>query len=188
MTADAKGPERILTKRLLLRRPVSDDAGEIFRRYASDPVVTRYMSWPMHRTLKDTESFLAWSEAEWKSWPAGAYLVLTREDGRLVGSTGLEFHTPDETSTGYVFARNAWGLGYATESLRAMVELARSLEVRRLSAFCHIDHAASAHVLEKGGFRFTGIKRSAAEFPNLAPGQKCDVRTYEILFRDGMQL
>jgi RimJ/RimL family protein N-acetyltransferase len=34
----------------LLRRPTLADAGAIFYRYASDPVVTRYLSWPTHRS------------------------------------------------------------------------------------------------------------------------------------------
>jgi RimJ/RimL family protein N-acetyltransferase len=39
-----KAPETLQTARLLIRRPVSTDAEAIFRRYASDPVVTCYLS------------------------------------------------------------------------------------------------------------------------------------------------
>ena len=46
-----KGPKTIETRRLLLRKPALSDAEAIFERYAADPVVTRYMSWPTHRTL-----------------------------------------------------------------------------------------------------------------------------------------
>jgi ribosomal-protein-alanine N-acetyltransferase len=178
MDEQIKGPELIQTERLILRKPIASDAGEIFRRYASDDVATRYMSWPTHRSINDTHVFLAWSDAEWRRWPAGPYLVRSREDGRLLGGTGLDFQSAEEAATGYIFAQDAWGFGYATESLQAMVALARSLHVKQLEAVCHVDHRASANVLEKCGFRLTGIKPHYLEFPNLDAGTKCDVRSY----------
>ena len=70
-----KGPRRLETERLLLRRPIVGDAQAIFERYAGDPVATRYMSWATHRTVADTYGFLTWSEADWELWPAGSYLL-----------------------------------------------------------------------------------------------------------------
>jgi ribosomal-protein-alanine N-acetyltransferase len=175
----SKGPETIETERLLLRKPASTDALSIFERYARDSVVTRFMSWPTHRTVADTEAFLNWSDADWERWPAGSYLVFLRErPALLLGGTGLTFLGPDLAVTGYVFAEDAWGKGYATEALTAMVELARQLKVRRLEAICHADHQASAHVLEKCGFRFEGILPDHTEFPNYQPGMRLDVRSY----------
>jgi ribosomal-protein-alanine N-acetyltransferase len=174
--------ETIYTNRLMLRRPKAEDAEAIFARYSADPVVTRYLSWPMHRTLAETGEFLRWSDSEWEKWPAGAYLIFTRDDGRLAGGTGLSFRSATDAVTGYVFARYAWGLGYATESTRAMVELARSLGVKRLEAVCHVDHRPSARVLEKCGFVLEAIHRDHAEFPNLARGQKFDVLVYARTF------
>jgi len=171
-------PEILQTARLLLRRPRLADAGAIFDRYAGDPVITRYLSWPMHRSLADTHAFLAWSNAEWGKGPAGSYLVFSRKDKRLLGGTGLSFMSPICAATGYVLARDAWGHGYATEALQAMVDLAGKLDVKRLEAICHVDHRASARVLEKCGFQLEETLRQHTEFPNLAPGQKCDVLSY----------
>ena len=162
--------ENLYTARLMLRRPEAAYAEEIFERYSADPVVTRYLSWPMHRTLEDTRVFLKWSDAEWEEWPSGPLLAFSRDDGRLLGGTGLSFRSETEAVTGYVFARAAWGQGYATESTRAMVELAHKLGVKRLEAICHVDHRVSAHVLEKCGFQCEGIRRADTAFPNLAAG------------------
>lgn len=172
-----KGPRTIETERLLIRKPIGADAQPIFERYASDPAVTRYLSWPTHRTVADTRAFLAWSDADWELWPAGSYLVFSR-DGILLGGTGLSFKTPVFAVTGYVFAQDAWGHGYATESLQAMVELAQTLGVRRLEAVCHVEHHASAHVMEKCGFACEGVRQEHTEFPNLVPGVKLDVLSY----------
>jgi RimJ/RimL family protein N-acetyltransferase len=177
-----RAPSRIETERLLLRRPERRDASAIFERYASDPEVTRFLGWPRHRAIADTRAFLAFSDDEWQRWPAGPYLIESRADGTLVGGSGLGFETPNRAVTGYVLAKDAWGRGYATEALRAMVDLAPQVGVQRLYALCHPDHRASSHVLEKGGFTREAILQKHTEFPNLDPGQPGDVLCYVRLF------
>lgn len=177
-----KAPETIETPRLVLRRPRTDDAEAIFVRYASDPEVTRFVGWPVHTSLDHTRAFLAFSDAEWERWPAGPYLVHARAGGALLGGTGLAFETPQRAMTGYVFGRDAWGQGYATESLRAMVDLAPRCGVQRLYAVCHTQHAASSRVLEKCGFACEGVLRRYAEFPNLTAGVPADVLCYALTF------
>jgi RimJ/RimL family protein N-acetyltransferase len=156
------------------------DAAAIFSRYAGDPRVTIYLSWPTHRAIEDTRAFLAWSDAQWRRWPAGPYLIESRETGELLGSTGLGFETPDAAITGYVLARDAWGFGYATEALRAMVALAHDIGVRRLYAHCHADHRASARVLEKCGFVAEALLEKYSEFPNFKPEQRQDTLRYAL--------
>jgi RimJ/RimL family protein N-acetyltransferase len=170
--------ELIETSRLQLRRPTADDAEAIVTRYASDREVTRYVGWPRHASVDDTRAFLAFSESLWGRWPAGPYLILSRDDGRLLGSTGLIFETPSRAATGYVLARDAWGRGFATEALGAMVDLAGKTGVLRLYALCHHAHRASARVLEKADFSREGTLRRYAEFPNLSPGAPQDVLCY----------
>lgn len=172
-------PERIRTSRLLLRRPVRRDLDGIFARYASDPEVTRYLSWPRHRSLADTEVFLRFSDSEWQQYRCGPYLAFSLASGELLGATGLTLLQADVAETGYVLARDAWGRGYATECLRSMVDLARRLGVRSLRAQCHAAHHASVHVLEKAGFVLERRIAAAQTFPNLDP--RChDVLSYRL--------
>jgi [ribosomal protein S5]-alanine N-acetyltransferase len=173
-----RAPERLETARLLLRRPVLADAEAIFETYASDAEVTRYVGFERHQRIEDTRAFLVFSDAQWAKWPAGPYLIERREDGVLLGSTGLKFDALDEASTGYVLSRSAWGHGYATEALAAMVDLAAACGVRHLYALCHHAHLASAHVLEKGGFTLDRVTRRYADFPNLDTGAGGEVRCY----------
>jgi ribosomal-protein-alanine N-acetyltransferase len=165
-----KAPERIETPRLVLRKPSQDDAAAIFSRYSSDPEVTKYLAWPRHRSLEATSAFLSASDEEWTHWPAGPYLIESRDDGLLLGSTGLHFKTSAVAVTGYVLARDAWGCGYATEALQAICSVARDLAVGQLIAFCHMDHSASRRVLEKCGFTRASQAPELLEFPNLGAG------------------
>jgi [ribosomal protein S5]-alanine N-acetyltransferase len=171
--------EQFETARLVLRRPRREDAQEIFDRYASDPAVTRYLAWPRHYSLQDSEVFVGFSDGEWQRWGCGPYLAFSRDDGTLLGSTGLAFETPVVASTGYVFARDAWGRGYATESLHAMIDLATRLGVERLYAICHVDHVASSRVMEKCGMMREGVLPRHTVFPNLGPFP-IDVLSYAV--------
>ena len=173
-----KAPERVETKRLVLRKPAVADADEVYARYASDVEVSRYLAWRLHQSADMTRSFLQFSDQEWDRWPAGPYLIESKADGRLIGGTGLAFETAYRASTGYVLARDAWGQGFATEAVEAVVDVGRSVGLVRLYALCHVDHDRSARVLERTGFVREGVLRRYLEFPNLAPGAPADVYCY----------
>ena len=160
--------EHVETARLLLRRPTQEDADAIFNRYAKVPEVTTYLTWPTHRSLEDKKQFLTFSDGEWERWPIGPYLIHSLADGLLLGCTGLRFKSPAVAETGYVFARDAWGQGFATEATLAIIAIARAVGVQELRSSCHVQHAASKRVLEKCGF-ILEAQQSVLVFPNLGP-------------------
>ncbi len=176
-----KAPLRVETDRLILGAPEPADAAAVFERYANDPDVTRFVSWPRHQSINDTEAFLKFSAQEWERWPGGPYMIRSRIDGRLLGGTGFGFEGPSDAITGYVLARDAWGYGYATEALKAVIEIARVIGVACLSATCHPQHRASWHVLEKCGFVRNARAHRQVEFPNLAPGMLQDAFVYRFV-------
>jgi len=157
----------IETERLVLRAPRLNDAQSIFDRYASDAEVARYLAWPRHRSVAETRAFVKFSAEQWSRWKVGPMVAISREDGTLLGGSGLLLETPEHASTGYVLARDAWGKGYATECLRAMLDLAARAGVPRVTAECHAAHAASRHVLDKCGFQQEPKTRQMV-FPNLS--------------------
>jgi ribosomal-protein-alanine N-acetyltransferase len=171
-------PPLVETPRLVLSAPTAADAEVVFRRYASDDDVTTYLGWPKHRTVADTERFLAFSAVQWEREGAGPYLIWARADGQLLGSTGLGLEPGGQAITGYVLATDAWGKGYATEALTAMVEVATDIGVRRLYGLCHPQHRASWRVLEKCGFERDPNWNRQVAFPNIAAGITQDVLCY----------
>jgi ribosomal-protein-alanine N-acetyltransferase len=177
-----KAPTQLATSRLILRQPLMSDAVKIFERYASDVEVTRFVGWPCHRSVHDTEGFLRFSTQEWEQWPAGPYLIISRADGQLLGSTGFGFQTPHEAMAGYVLARDAWGKGFATEALTAIVNVAAQIGVTRLFPLCHPEHHPSRRVLEKCGFVRDEVSKPAVEFPNLSPGVRQEALCYAQVF------
>lgn len=170
------------TERLVLRRPRAQDAEAVFARYASDPEVTRYMAWPTHRSVEDARTFIRFCDDLWARWPAaGPLLVFARDGVTLLGGAGTVNDTETQAQIGYVFARDAWGRGYATEALLACVEAARIAGLRRLEAGVHVDHRPSYHVLEKGGFVRERVRPGRpTDFPNLPAGANRDAAIYAL--------
>ena len=55
------GTQTLETDRLLLRRFVVDDADAMFQNWASDPEVTKYLTWPPHADAEVSKAVLeAW--------------------------------------------------------------------------------------------------------------------------------
>lgn len=174
-------PAHVETARLVLSVPRPGEAAEILERYAGDADVTRYLGWPTHQSVADTEGFIAFSTSQWERDGMGPYLIRARENGLLLGSTGLGLANtahPGNTHramTGYVLARDAWGKGYATEALSAMVDVGRTIGIVSLSALCHPEHRASVRVLEKCEFARDLRWTKQIVFPNLQSGVPQDV-------------
>jgi ribosomal-protein-alanine N-acetyltransferase len=158
----------IETDRLRLARPRENDAEAIFTGYSSDAEVTRYVGWPRHESVAQAAAFVEFSDQEWTQNGCGPYLIWSRTGTTLLGGTGLHVHESGRAETGYVLAKAAWGKGYATEALRAVILAAQPIGIGHLFALCHADHRASAHVLEKCHFTFDRLMPDQT-FPNLTP-------------------
>ena len=52
------GTQRLETQRLILRRFEIEDADDMYNNWASDPEVTRYLTWPVHSSVEVTRSLL----------------------------------------------------------------------------------------------------------------------------------
>ena len=57
-----KGAKTIETDRLILRRVCLEDAEPMFRNWASDPEVTRFLTWPTHETVEISQ----WVVESWE--------------------------------------------------------------------------------------------------------------------------
>ncbi|GGZ15291.1 hypothetical protein GCM10010387_04500 [Streptomyces inusitatus] len=95
-----------------------------------------------------------WAE-EGDPRPFGAYEIRRRADGRAIGGVG--FHRPPDgrgsVTIGYGLIPSARGEGYASEAVRALLELARGLGVVRVEADTDLDNIGSRRVLEAVGMR-----------------------------------
>ena len=160
-------PHVIRTRRLVLRVPSLDDAETVFKRFARDPEVTRYLGWKTHRSVATTRKVIRGWTADWSGGERSTWVLTTLRSDLPFGV--IELRTDEHRAeAGFALARDRWGRGYATEALEAVTDLALSLpDVYRVWAVCDVDNKASARVMERAGFALEGTLRRYCRHPNL---------------------
>ena len=105
-----KGTRQLRTPRLLLRRFTADDAPAMFRNWASDSEVTRYLTWPTHANRHITEEVI-------RQWIRGyqrpdfyQWAIQLKDLGQPVGSIAVVSHKNDADSVqvGYCLGKQWW--------------------------------------------------------------------------------
>jgi ribosomal-protein-alanine N-acetyltransferase len=72
-------PEIVQTERLILRPPRLADATSIFRSYARDPEVVRYVIWKPHASVEETEAFLTNRIAAWENHKRFSWVITDKQ-------------------------------------------------------------------------------------------------------------
>lgn len=161
-------PDTFTTARLHLRPVAAGDAPAIFDGYARDAEVTRHLIWRPHRTIADTESYLAACLAMPPDRER-VYALTDRNGAALMGCLHLRRPAPHRVEFGYVLARPHWGRGLMTEALRAAVDGALAEPgVYRVGAVCDVENPGSARVMEKAGLTREGLLRRWMVHPNVS--------------------
>jgi RimJ/RimL family protein N-acetyltransferase len=165
------------TARLRLRPPTPDDADAVFAGWAQDPQVTRFLTWRPHRRVETVRAFLVELHEAMAQGGRHAWVLVERDGGQPVGMLDALIDGPHAV-LGYVLARARWGRGYMTEAVGPVAAWALEQPgIHRVWAYCDVDNAASARVLEKAGFAFEGVLRRWALHPNRGD-VPCDCRVY----------
>ena len=81
-----KGTKRIETKRLLLRTFQPEDAEPMYRNWASDPEVTKFLTWPTHTSVEVSQAVTD----SWVKESVGSkyyqWAVVLKAQGEPIGS------------------------------------------------------------------------------------------------------
>ena len=163
------------TPRLLLRPGWGEDASALARAIADEAVVRNLSSVPWPYGVAEAEAFLA--SPRDPALPSFLITERTEAAPRIVGACGLGRRPSGAVELGYWIARAHWGQGFATEAGMALVAIARTLKLPRLEASHFVDNPASGRVLEKLGFKPTGL--SAPRF-SCARGGEAMTRMFRL--------
>jgi len=145
---------RIETKRLWLRWPRATDAGAIAEFVGNADVAQMTAEIPHPYPQGEAVRFILKARAENAAGEALHLVVTQKAAGRaVVGLVSARADANKDVEIGYAMAPQVWGKGFATEAVRAMVDLIFNVTpVTRLVAKSRVVNAASRRVLEKSGF------------------------------------
>ncbi len=144
------------TKRLLLRPFCEGDTVNVFNGWESDPEVAKYMFRCSHNDLEKTKEWITFEMNQIPSDHWYRWTVVLAESGELIG-TGLIYYEEEYNlfEVSYNFNRQYWGHGYATETMKAILDFAKNtLELKVIVARVAKANKASKGVLTKLGFSF----------------------------------
>ena len=143
------------TPRLLLRPGFPEDAPALAAAMSDKAIVRNLAVVPWPYTLRDAEAFIASP----RDPVLRSFLIFERTEGapQLIGSCGMGRRPSGAVEMGYWIARAHWGRGIATEACRALIDIARTLDLASLEGSHFVDNPASGRVLEKLGFEAIGI-------------------------------
>lgn len=162
------GTETIETERLVLRRLLPEDAPDMFKNWASDPAVTRWLRWEPHKDVFETYALLtAWAEL-YQNPDYYQWAITEKGQDKAIGSISLMRELVVDShhekwpgadlsdgiwEPGYCLGRAFWGKGYMTEALRAVVDYWFNRLGGSWLTCCHAKgNPASGAVMKKTGF------------------------------------
>lgn len=158
------GTQRIETARMILRRFRTEDAEDMYANWASDPEVTRFLTWPPHANVDVTRSKIE----EWvqKYEDDGFYnwAMELKETGRVIGNISVvKLNEKTEAADiGYCMSRAYWGRGFMPEALKAVMDYLFDVVGLNRVAACHdANNPKSGRVMEKAGMKLEGVLRAA---------------------------
>ena len=166
------------TERLILRPFREDDAEAMFNGWASDPEVTKYLTWDVHENIDTTKFILDMWIKEYDDPKKLNFAIELKSDGSLIGGIDVVGYDDEGVPViGYDLSRKYWNNGYMTEALKAVISELFTEGFDTVFIEAVVENIGSNRVIEKAGFIFTGT-RPAEIFPG-KPWIR-EINTYEI--------
>ena len=178
-----KGTMLLETSRLVLRQAVPEDATPMFRNWASDPEVTKYLTWPAHESISVSEWVLGSWLQEYTKQNYYQWMIVLKEIGQPIGSISVVRMRQDigEAEVGYCMGKAWWHRGIMTEALGAVIDfLFREVGMERVCARHDPNNPHSGAVMSKCKMQYEGTLRSADRNNQGI----CDAAVYAILRSD----
>ena len=155
------GTITLTTPRLVLRKYKMEDAQAMYDNWASDPMVTKYLSWDAHQNVEKTQSRIAEIISQYEK--PDCYEWMIELEGVVIGTIGLFAFAGEENETtcevGYCMSQAHWGKGIMAEALAKVIDHGvNTVGVGTIGANHDIDNPNSGRVMMKCGMTYLDRK------------------------------
>ena len=158
------GTQRLETDRLILRRYENKDREAMYKNWASDDEVTKFLMWPTHSSSEISRSVIEdwvklYSDKRFYHWA----IVLKENGDEPIGDIAV-VDMDDNISKahiGYCIGKEWWHRGITSEALKAVMDfLFDVVEVNRVESRHDPNNPNSGKVMKKCGMKYEGTLRS----------------------------
>ena len=175
------GTQSLETDRLVLRRYVTEDAAAMYKNWASDEEVTKFLTWPTHSSQEVSQYVIEdwvnqYSNESYYHWG----IVLKGNGDEPIGDIAVVYMKENVSMVhiGYCIGRTWWHRGIMSEALKAVMDfLFDVVDVNRIEAGHDPRNPNSGKVMKKCGMKYEGTLRSSG-WNNQGV---CDVCYYALL-------
>ena len=161
-----QGTIKIETDRLILRKFKMEDADLMYRNWASDDEVTKYLTWPTHANVNVTRAVLEEWIQKYNNQDFYNWAIVLKEIGEPIGSISVVKYE-DKTSSaavGWCMGKHWWGQRIMPEAGRAVLQfLFEEVGVNRIAAKHDKENAKSGRVMQKIGMTCEGTLRASGK-------------------------
>lgn len=163
-------------------KPLEQSDWALFKELNQCPILMKYVDDPRSESLLKTifERRICAEMSEKKSWD---FSITEKSTGEKVGNIGIALteNNSEEAEAGCMLKASAHGKGYASESLRLIVNYAfETVNLNKVIAICATSNIASWKLLEKTGFH----RESMLPKNTSIGGQLVDDYVYVILNKE----
>ncbi|MDR0883429.1 MAG: GNAT family N-acetyltransferase [Oscillospiraceae bacterium] len=179
-----KGTVPLETERLILRRFTLEDAEPMFRNWASDPEVSKYLTWPTHENIAASKNVIADWLPLYENPGHYSWAIVLKSLGEPIGSIAAVIVDDDVQMVhiGYCIGKTWWRQGYTSEALTRLVRFFfAEVGANRIESRHDPRNPNSGKVMMKAGLQYEGTHRQSDK--NNQSGF-CDVAYYAILAED----
>jgi len=159
------GTRVLETDRLILRRYEIGDAAAMYKNWASDSEVTKYLMWQPHSSVTVSHSIIKEWLNEYSNDNYYHWAILLKENGNEPIGDIAVVHMNEEVSMmhiGYCIGRNWWHQGITSEALNAVIDyLFDVVDVNRIESRHDPRNPNSGGVMKKCGMKYQGTLRSS---------------------------
>lgn len=155
----------------------------MYKNWASDPEVTKFLTWPTHPSVEVSRKINASWVASYEKPDYYQWAIVPKELGEPIGSIAVV--EPNEKAesmeVGYALSRKYWGQGIMTEAFTAVIRyLFEEVGILRVSSRHDPNNPASGKVMQKCGLKYEGTLRQS-DWNNQGI---CDAAHYSILHHE----
>ena len=167
------------TARLILRPLELTDASSILK-YASNPEVAKFVTWPAHQTETDSENYIKFVHNNYLLGVQTFAICQKNDPGTMLGDASSFFVSkPNKVmELGAVLHPDQWGKGIMVEALQRIIKHTwDTQDVVRIQARCFKGNKQSFRMMQKLGMHYEGtIEKSL-----FAKNQSWDMEMFRLL-------
>lgn len=142
------------TTRLILRPFTMNDVEAMYYGWASDPDVTKYLTWNTHRNLEDTKNIISLWVEQYEKPERINFAIVLKETLELIGGIDVCGYIDGVPVIGYTLAKKHWNKGYMSEAFNEVINFLFSIGHKIIRVDAMVENIGSNKVIIKCGGKY----------------------------------